>query len=121
VTPVTALGCVIPLTGALVGLPFTPLAVGLFGLIGWLGLVGMTGVPGVTAEEAGSPAEGVVPVPLGAVVAPGAVGVETPAPEVPPAAVPPDVPAAAWPSTGREAVANRQNKPVIFLINHRRS
>ena len=117
VTPVTAFGCVTPLTGALVGFPFAPLIVGLFGLIGWLGLVGMDGVPGVKEEEDGTPAEGVVPVPVGAVVAPGALGVETPAPDVPPAAVP----AAAWPSAGRETAANIQTKLVIFVITHRRS
>ena len=118
-TPVTAFGCVIPLTEPLVGLPFTPFAVGLFGLIGWLGLVGMTGVPGVMEEEFGTPAEGVVPVPVGAVVAPGAVGVETPAPDVPPVAEPPDVPAPAWAQSGIEAVASKQTKPVILIITYR--
>jgi hypothetical protein len=84
-----------PAEGAMaVGFPFAPLAVGLFGLIGRLdplgilfellgipvGLFGLR-VPGVP----GNPAEGVVPLPDGAVVAP-EEGAAVPG-EGPPAAV----------------------------------
>jgi hypothetical protein len=86
--------------------------------MGWLGLVGITGVFGVPRlGDVGIPAEGVVPVPLGAVVAPGAVGLETPAPEAPvPVPAPPT-----WAQTGKAAAVSKQIKPVIFLINYRRS
>ena len=71
--PLAAFGCVIPLTEPAVGLPLAPLTVGLFGLIGRLGPVGIAGAPGPLMLDAlGVPAEGVVPVPDGAVVAPGA-------------------------------------------------
>jgi hypothetical protein len=112
VLPAAWFGCVVLLTGAEVGLPFTPLAVGLFGLIGWLGPVGIAGAPGVpTVDELGEVAEGVTPVPAGAVVA---------AP-VPAEAGPPAVPAAACAKSGREAAVNRQRKLVICFIKDRRS
>jgi hypothetical protein len=109
------------LTPFAVGLPFTPLAVGLFGLIGWLGPVGITGPPGVIGfGELGELIEGEV-----AVGVPGAVGV--PMPVAPPvgladaplgAAVPPAPVACAFNKFVETIMAKR--KPVNFFITQGR-
>ena len=110
-----------PLRGPVaVGFPFTPLAVGLFGLMGRLGPfgmpVGLLGTPvglfGLNAPGVPvTPAEGVVPEPEGAVVAP----VEG---DVVPAAAPP---AAVWAATGKAAIESVQKSSGMIFIPQSRS
>jgi hypothetical protein len=115
---------VLALGALIVGFPFAPLAVGLFGLIGWLGPVGMAGEVGwIGLDEFGVPSDGVVPVEGGAVVAPGAAGLVTP-PAPPAGLAPGPVPLGAPVVCAQSEPAvsiNKQAKPDIFFISQSRS
>jgi hypothetical protein len=119
-----------------VGFPFTPLSVGLFGLMarplvgidpGPFGAAPGFSVPVVPAVPL-TPAEGVVPVPAGDVVAlveaPAAVPVLGPVwvelgdPEVPGEAAPP--PVAVWAKTGTAASAKIGMSLLNFFITQSR-